>query len=81
MALRWFAERDELHRERGAAGVDVELPERSQRPVGGDRSFVAGEVLLGPPSEDLEEQVVHGAEVVVDELRLQARPGPRLAVT
>ena len=68
-------ERDELDRERGAAGVGVQLPERAQRPVGGDRALEAGEVLLGPAPEDLEEEVVHRAEVVVDELRLQAGLG------
>ena len=34
----------------------------------------ARHVLLGPPSEDLQEQVVHRAEVAVDELRLEAGP-------
>ena len=43
--------------------------------VGGDRPFELGEALLGPAPEDLEKEVVHRAEVVVDELRLEAGLG------
>ena len=69
-------ERDELDVERGAAEVGVELPERAQRSVGRDRAArTARDVLLGPAAEHLEEEVVHRAEVVVDELRLEAGLG------
>ena len=47
----------------------------AQRAVGGDGPLEAGQVLLGPAPEDLEEEVVHRAEVVVDELRLEAGLG------
>ena len=68
-------QRRELHDERGAAGIGVEVPERAQRAVGGHRSFDARHVRLGTAPEDLEEEVVHGAEVVVHELRLEAGLG------
>ena len=73
--LAMVRQRDELDVEGGAPEVGVELPQRMQRAVGRDRPFDAGHVLLGPTSEHLEEQVVHRAEVVVHELRLETGPG------
>ena len=67
---------DELGHEGGTTGIGVEPPQRPQRVVGGDGSLEVGEVLLRPAPEDLQEQVVHGAEVVVHELRLEARARP-----
>ena len=66
---------DELDGERGPSRVGVEAPEVPQRAVLGDGPFEAGDVLLGPTAEGLDEEVVHGAEVVVHQLRLQAGSG------
>ena len=67
---------DELGHEGGTTGIGVEAPQRPQRVVGGDGALEVREVLVGAAPEDLEEEVVHGAEVVVHELWLETRLRP-----
>src|SRR3546814_15284498 len=65
--------REELRGERGAGRLAAELPQRAQRLLGCESTGLAPEVQRGTPPEEGEVQVVHRAEVVVDQLRLQAR--------
>src|SRR2546429_7360427 len=72
--LAVVCQRDELDHERSAVRVAVELPQRAQRPVRSQGPLEAGEVLVRATPEDLDEQVVHGAEEVGDQFRLGAAP-------
>ena len=71
MALRWFASATNSIVNAAPRGSALSCQSVRSEPSVGDRPLEAGEVLLGPAPEDLEEEVVHRAEVVVDELRLQ----------
>ena len=74
--LAVVGQRDELDVEGGAAGSALSSQSVAQRAVGRrSPARTAREVLLGPAPEHLEEQVVHRAEVVVDQLRLEAGLG------
>src|SRR5207244_1120443 len=73
-------QRDELDVEGGAAQVGPEPPYRPQRPVHLHCPGESLDALFGATAVDLEKEVVHRAEVVVDELRLEAgfgRDAPR----
>ena len=61
--------------QRRPARLVGELPERPERLRRGEGASLALEVPLGSPLQQGEEQVVHRAEVVVDELRLEVGPG------
>src|SRR3546814_7758201 len=67
--------REEHRGERGAGRLAAELPQRAQRLLGCEITGLALEVQRGTPPEEGEVQVVHRAEVVVDQLRLQPRRG------
>jgi hypothetical protein len=73
--LAVVGQRRELDGEDRTTLVGVEPPQRAQRAVGRDLALEADEALVGSAAEDLEEEVVHRAEVVVHQLRLQARLG------
>ena len=62
----------ELHGQGGAARVPAQVPERPQWLIGGQGTGLTFERLLGAATEERQEQIVHRAEVVVDELGLQS---------
>ena len=68
--------RQELDREGCGTGVGVELPQSPERHPAGENALDARQILLGPATEDLDEEVVHAMEVVVHELRFEAGLGP-----
>jgi hypothetical protein len=53
-------------------GIEADLPEGAERAVLGEGGLEPLEPFLGPAPEHLDVQVVHGAEVVVDELGADA---------
>ena len=59
---------DELHGDTRPGRIDAELPERVQRLPAAHQLLLEFEALFGAPAEDLEQQLVHGAEVVVHQL-------------
>ena len=77
--LAVVGQRDELGHEGGATWIGIEPPQRPQRGVVGHGPLEVGEALVGPAPEHLQEEVVHGAEVVVHELRLETRLRPHPA--
>ena len=70
--LAVIGQRHELHQQPGAVSV-VELPQRMQRFVVGQRLALTNQVRLGAFPQDGQEQVVHAREVVVHECGLDAR--------
>src|ERR1700677_173806 len=61
----------ELHHQGGTGGVVAQGPERPERLIRADGLHLTFETLFGPTAEGSQDQVVHGTEVVVDELGLQ----------
>src|SRR6516165_6063890 len=68
-------ERDELHRDRVIRGFVSEFPERPKRLRVVEYLSQPFEAALRPPPEQLDEQLVHRAEVVVDEAVVHAGLG------
>ena len=64
----------ELHGQGSAPRVAAQLPERPQWLIGGQGTVLTFERLLGAATEERQEQIVHRAEVVMDELGLQSGP-------
>ena len=73
--LAVIRQRHEFHRNPGERGIGAEPPQRPQRLRRLQRSRLHLKTFFGAAAEDLEEQLLHGAEVVVHQLRFQ----PRLA--
>src|SRR5262249_57046153 len=64
-------QRRELLRQRGAGRIREYIPQRVQRLRSGERAGLTFEVLFSASSEQRKKEVVHRAEVVVNELRLE----------
>ena len=78
--MRWFASATNSMLKAAPRSSARESPDRAQRALLVHDGGEARDALLGPAPVDLQEEVVHGAEVVVDQLRLDAgfrRDAPR----
>ena len=71
--LAVIGQRHEFHGDPGERGIGAESPQRPQRLRRLQHLRVHLEAFFGAAAEDLEEQLLHGAEVVVHQLRLQPR--------
>ena len=67
-------QRNEFHRDRGGRRIGTEPPQRPQRLRRLQHHRLHLEPLFGAASKRRQEQVVHRAEVVVHQLRLERRP-------
>ena len=66
IALRWLAERDELSVEVSVRAVQQQIPKRPERLRRGKHFLLSRQASSGSPPEQLNEQIVHRLEVVVD---------------
>ena len=73
--LAMIGQCDELHRESGTSRVATEVPQSPKRLCRGQRLSLTFEAMGGAAPEEGQKEIVHGPEVVIDELGFQSRFG------